>query len=217
MSVVLFQLTETKTETANVKEALNAVLQDSVPSPVADRILSNTLNPSCYQSGTILACSFVTMSQFISPFSVNDAISTLEEILVEIDQMAAANNVIKLSVNGENLLFGSHPESQIENQIKNLSTFAILLMNQMERISSKTSAGCSLQIKIGIAIGPVLVGIIGKTVPKYIVVGEGVSLAFRMLSGAKPRTIRLSNKAHGIIKQRSLWATRVLKDDCKVC
>ena len=209
-----FQLSDAKKEIVQAHEASKAVMLDNAPPLVVERFLNNEkIDPAAYKFGTVLACSFVNLSQFVSLFSARDVLYTLEELLTGIDLIVLSKNVNKLSVNGEHLLFASDPKSPSLTQIQYLSSCAISLMNYLERISQKTPARYMLQMKMGLATGPIVVCVTGERIPKYIVVGEAISLAFKMLSAARQRTIRLTKSMYQMIKERSpMFETCILKD-----
>lgn len=191
---------------------------ENAPPLVVERFLKNeSIEPSSHKFGAILACSFVNLTQFISLLSAHDVLDTLEELLIAIDQIVLAQHVSKLSVNGENLLFASDPKAPSITQIQSVSAFAIMVMNYMERISQKRSGRCILHMKMGLATGSILVCVTGKKIPKYLLVGEAVSLAFKMLSEAQERSIRLSRSMYGMVKESSpMFETCILKGGSEV-
>jgi class 3 adenylate cyclase len=62
-----------------------------------------------------------------------------------------------------------------------------------------------LQIRIGISMGPVMVGILGRKVPRLSVVGHAVNLAARLQSSTKPDCICLSNEIYNNINNKEKY------------
>ena len=215
----IFQLAESKKEASRAQEASRAVLLTNAPSLVVERFLNGDQQKSTsYKAGTVLACSFVNLNQFVELFSADDVSTTMDELVTGIDQIVFSSNVNRLSMNGEHLLFASEPKTRSAAQVQTISNFAIMLMNFLERLSHKTPARYTLQMKIGIGTGFVFEGVLGKTIPKYTIVGEAVTIAFKMLASARPRTIRLSRSTHDMLKQHgAMFETTILKSCQTVC
>ena len=219
MVFLLFQLFEAKRETVRSQEASKAVLLDNAPLLVVEKFMKHEkLEPASYKLGTVLACSLINLSQFVSLFNAGDVVNTLEELLTGIDQLAQSKNITKLSVNGENLVFVSDPKCPALTQVQAASTFAIMTMNFFERISKKTPARYMLHVKMGIATGPIFVCVLGRKTPKYTVFGEAVAEAFKMQYDARQSTIRLSKATYDMLKQRGpMFEVYELRSGPKVC
>ena len=186
---------------------------------MVEKFLKNEkLDPASYKLGTIMACSFVNLGQFVSLFNAADVVSTLEELLTGIDKQAQSKTITKLSMNGEHLVFASDPKSPALVQVQGVLTFSIMTMNYLEHISKKTPARFLLQMKMGISTGSVFVCVLGRKSPKYTIAGDAVTDAFKMLFDARLRTIRISKTTFDYIKQRGLmFEVAELKNGPKVC
>ena len=192
---------------------------ENAPTNVVERFLRNETQESCkYISGTILAASFANFSYFVNCFSASDFIAILEDLMAGIDQTLLSRNIEKLAMNGVMILFNSDPNSHSLLQVRNISTCAVMLLNFIERFTVKRPLPYSLQMKVGVATGTVLAGVLGKKLPKYILVGEAVDEAFILLFEAQPGTIRLAKRAYEMLKQcDGYFETCVLKGCQKVC
>ena len=135
-----------------------------------------------------------------------------------IDQTLLSRNIEKLAMNGVMILFNSDPNRHSLLQVRNISTCAVMLLNFIERFTVKRPLPYSLQMKVGVATGTVLAGVLGKKLPKYILVGEAVDEAFILLFEAQPGTIRLAKRTYEMLKQcEGNFETCVLKGYQKVC
>ena len=68
----------------------------------------------------------------------------------------------------------------------------------------QTPDGSPLQLRIGIHIGEVVVGILGVEIPRLCVVGNTVNMAARLQSTADPDTIQISKNLYDIVGNRDL-------------
>ena len=67
-----------------------------------------------------------------------------------------------------------------------------------------TPDGNPLQLRIGIHIGEVVVGILGVEIPRLCVVGNTVNMAARLQSTADPDTIQISKQLFDVVSNTSL-------------
>jgi class 3 adenylate cyclase len=76
--------------------------------------------------------------------------------------------------------------------IKDMMELAQQFINDVEYINITSISSMRINIRIGISMGPVVIGVLGKTIPRMCVVGHTVNLASRLQSSTDPQTIQMS-------------------------
>ena len=194
------------------------MLCENAPNYVVERFLKNGNHEACkYTSGTIMTASIANIREFVDLYSASEVIATLEDLMIGIDQTLSSRNVDKLATNGVTILVSSNLHSRSSVQVQDISTCAIMLLNFLERFTIKRPVPYPLQMKVGIATGTVLVGVLGKKLPNYTLVGEAVDEAFNLLCKTPKGAIRLTKCTFEILKQCDAnFETCVLKGCDKV-
>jgi guanylate cyclase soluble subunit beta len=86
-----------------------------------------------------------------------------------------------------------------ENNVKNIILFAIELLKEIKNISSPNNE--ELQLRIGINVGKVVVGILGIEIPRLCVIGNTVNVTNRLQTTADPNTIQVSKHIYEIAEK----------------
>ena len=76
--------------------------------------------------------------------------------------------------------------------------FAFDILNEIKCV--KTPDGNPLQLRIGINLGKVVVGILGVEIPRLCIIGNTVNVANRLQTTTEPGTIQVSTHVHEIIE-----------------
>ena len=191
---------------------------ENAPKYVVERCLNNLQQESCKCiAGTILTAAIPNLKDYVNLFSASEVVATLDDFMTGVDQTLLSTQTHKLTMNGMIVLFSSDPNSRSLNQVRTISTSALMLMGFLERFIVKRPVPYMLRMKIGIATGPMLVGVLGSKLPKYTMVGEAADEAFVLNLKARDGTIRVSKATHEMLKQCDFnFEMCVLQDDDKV-
>ena len=92
------------------------------------------------------------------------------------------------------------------DHLPRLARMALRLPDLVERLSA--THGVDLKIRIGIAVGPVMAGVIGADKFSYDVWGETVNLASRLESHGLPGEIQVSGAVQGGAWRRASCSSR---------
>ena len=200
------------------KEFTKSLLLDNAPGYVVERCLNNLQQESCkYIAGTVLTATIANLKHYVNLFSASEVVATLDDFMIGVDQTLLSTQIHKLTINGMFVFFSSDPNSRSLNQVRTISTSALMLMGFLERFIVKRPVPYVLRMKIGIATGPVLVGVLGSKLPKYTMVGEAADEAFVLNLKAREGTIRVSKVTYEMLKQCDCnFEMCVLQDDTKV-
>ena len=88
------------------------------------------------------------------------------------------------------MVVGDIYTNDTKNNVKNIILLAIDFLKEIKTIP--TPNNIPLQLRIGITIGKVVVGILGVEIPRLCVIGNTVNVANRLQTTADPDTIQVS-------------------------
>jgi adenylate cyclase len=117
-------------------------------------------------------------------------VDLLDEVVTAFDRLAAAHGVEKIKTIGDGYMAVAGVSRQQADHLQRLARMALRLPNLVELLSAKH--GVDLKIRVGLAGGPVMAGVIGTDKFSYDVWGETVNLASRLESHGLPGEIQVS-------------------------
>ena len=96
--------------------------------------------------------------------------------------------------------------SPCENHVDRMLAFALEMFEACGRM--RTPAGDPVRMRVGIHSGPLVAGIVGKTMPRYTVFGDTVNTASRMESHGVKDKIHISRSAYLSLKDKEKYVIR---------
>jgi adenylate cyclase len=118
-------------------------------------------------------------------------VNLLEDVITEFDGLAAIYGVEKIEIIGDGYAAVAGISRPQKDPLLRLARMALLLPDFVERLSA--DHGVDLRIRVGIASGLVMAGVIGTDKFSYDVWGEMVNLASRPEAHGLPGEIRVSS------------------------
>ena len=85
------------------------------------------------------------------------------------------------------------------NNVKNMILFAFDMLREIKNIPTPDNK--PIQLRIGINLGKVVVGILGVEIPRLCVIGNTVNVASRLQSTTDPDTIQVSTHVYEIANE----------------
>jgi adenylate cyclase len=118
-------------------------------------------------------------------------VALLDHIVTEFDRLAASHGVEKIKTIGDGYMAVAGVSVAQADHLPRLARMALLLPEIVTRLSA--AHGVDLKIRVGIASGPLMAGIIGTDKFSYDVWGETVNLASRLESHGLPGEVQISH------------------------
>lgn len=97
------------------------------------------------------------------------------------------------------MVVGDIYTNDTKSNVKNMILLAIDFVKEIKKISNPS--GKPLQLRVGVNIGKVVVGILGVEIPRLCVIGNTVNVASRLQTTADPDTIQMSRHVYEIAEQ----------------
>jgi adenylate cyclase len=180
----------TVAETARAEA--DALLGNILPEAIAERLKERpgARVADNVPEASVLFSDLVGFTGLAQQLGVTRTVALLDAIVTEFDRLAAAHGVEKIKTIGDGYLAVAGVSRPQPDHLNRLARLALALPKLVERLSA--AHGVDLKIRIGIASGPLMAGVIGADKFSYDVWGETVNLAARLESHGLPGEIQIS-------------------------
>jgi adenylate cyclase len=171
------------------KAETDAVLRNVLPDSVVERLKSNPEDTifDSFSSASILFADitgFVGMSRDLGP---ERTVALLNRIVSSFDTLAQRHGVEKIKTIGDAYMVASGiPVARTDH----LLALAAMALDMLEAVKSvRADVGIPFEVRIGMASGPMMAGVIGTKKFSYDVWGDPVNLASRLETASAPGRI----------------------------
>ena len=174
------------------KAETEQLLRNILPHSVVNRLKENpgeAISDSV-ESATVLFSDlkgFVPTSKALGPAKT---VALLNDLMKAFDEAAARNGVEKIKTIGDAYMAASGVPEPVADHCQRMARMAHDMMIAAEKIAARHDI--DLVMRIGIATGPLMAGVIGAKRLTYDVWGDTVNLAARLESTSLPGRIQIS-------------------------
>lgn len=181
------------TALADERDRSDRILRNVLPGTIADRLIAGE-HPIAdrYESVGVLIADVVDFTSLSETMSADGLVHDLNVMLGAFDALAAELGVTKVKTIGDAYLaITGGPDD--DGDLGTLAEFALGL--RAAAASHAIGGRASVSLRIGIAFGPIVAGVIGDSRFLWDVYGETVNTASRMESTAPPGSIQVTDEA----------------------
>lgn len=177
---------------AEAEERSERLLRNVLPESIADRLRDNPDSPIVdrFDEASVMFADIVGFTPLSNELSPEQMIILLNEIFSCFDQICAKHGTEKIKTIGDAYMVVAGVPNPIEDHANRIASVALEMQNAIAQISKRTDR--SLELRIGIATGPITAGVIGKAKFSYDVWAPTVNLAARLESYGEPAKIHVS-------------------------
>jgi class 3 adenylate cyclase len=188
---------EREREQANSERLLLNVL----PEPVAAR-LKRGEEPiaDSHVEVTVLFADIVGFTPLAERLPAGDVVDLLNQVFGCLDGLAAEHGVEKIKTIGDSYMAVAGVPVAHADHSEAIARMALAMGPAVAEIARH--AGVEVQLRIGIATGAVVAGVIGRAKFSYDLWGDTVNTASRMESHAQPGTIQVTEQTHARLCDR---------------
>jgi len=173
------------------------LLHTILPAQIANRILNGqSLIAESAESVSVFFMDIVQFTDIARNLTPNDLLNSLNDIFSDIDELAIKHNIEKIKTLGDAYMAVASLPNYDSNHIQNMLSFALEVI---EKSVDWTLGGNPLTVRIGIHVGPVVAGVIGKQRFTYDVWGDTVNIASRLEQTSEPNRIQISDIVQQLI------------------
>ena len=180
----------------------DALLANMLPESIAERLKAGPgeLLSDNVANASVLFTDLVGFTPLARELGAERTVALLDDIITEFDDIAATHGVEKIKTIGDGYMAVAGVTSPLPDHHECLVRMALELPGVIENLSQMR--GIELQIRIGIASGPVMAGVIGTDRFSYDVWGETVNLASRLESHGQPGKVHVSGEVQGALSDK---------------
>lgn len=186
----------------------DALLANILPAAIAERLKTRpgVRVADTVDDASVLFTDLVGFTALAQELGAARTVAILDEIVTEFDRLAASHGVEKIKTIGDGYMAVAGVSQPQHDHVHRLARMALGLPGLVARLSE--THGVSLRIRIGIAGGPVMAGVIGADKFSYDVWGETVNLASRLESHGLPGEIQVSGKVRNALGDGFVFEAR---------
>lgn len=167
------------------KELSERLLLNILPQPIADRLKRQETNiADGHADVTVMFADIVNFTHMSEEMSPNETVQLLNNVFSEFDVLAEKYGIEKIKTIGDAYMAAGGLHSGAAQYVDSMADMTI----EMQAFVSQYTAanGQKLSLRIGMATGPVVAGVIGRRKFSYDLWGDTVNVASRMASEAQP-------------------------------
>jgi adenylate cyclase len=163
-------------------ERSEALLANILPSSIADRLKDPARNVIAdkYDDVSVLFADIAGFTERASDMPPEQLIRFLNRLYSDFDALVDKHGLEKIKVSGDSYMVVSGVPEPRADHVEALASFALDMADAASRL--KDSRGNPLPLRIGLARGPVVAGVVGSRRFFYDVWGDAVNVASRMES-----------------------------------
>jgi len=172
------------------------LLKKILPLELEENYLTQTKEYKPYDFICVLFTDIVSYTELAKEFDAHIIYKLLNDIYTKFDDIVNRyENLQKIETIGDAyMVVGDIYNNNTKNNVKNIILLAIDFLNEIKNI--RTPNNKPLELRIGINIGKVVVGILGVEIPRLCVIGNTVNVANRLQTTADPNTIQISRHVY---------------------
>jgi class 3 adenylate cyclase len=183
---------------------LNGILPQKI---VGELRQNGFVEPVHFPEAAVIFTDFEKFSQFSARLTPREVIDRLDLYFSEFDEISAARGLEKIKTIGDSYMaVAGVPESHAD-PVRAVCDAALEIRESSNRISRLMGAE-GWNIRIGLHVGPLIAGVIGRQKFSYDVWGATVNLASRMESGGEPGRINASAEIYARAEPFYHWEAR---------
>ncbi|MCE0483572.1 MAG: adenylate/guanylate cyclase domain-containing protein [Methylacidiphilales bacterium] len=181
------------------------LLHGILPQQVASELKQNGfVQPVHFPDAAVIFTDFERFSVLTADLAPSEVLRRLDVYFSEFDQIAARHGLEKIKTIGDSYMAVAGVPEPRADPVRAACDAALEIRDASDRISGPDG----WKIRIGIHVGPLMAGVIGKQKFSYDVWGATVNFASRMESSGEPGQINVSAEIHARAEFSYRWETR---------
>ena len=194
------------------KAETDTVLRNVLPDSVVERLKANpgeTIADGFAEASVLFAdiTGFVSLARGLGP---EKTVALLNRLICTFDELAERHGVEKIKTIGDAYMVASGVPIPRADHAQSLAALALDLVAASHSLSA--AENIAINIRVGMAAGPMMAGVIGKNKFSYDVWGDPVNLASRLEQSSEPGRITICPGCFAALKDAFVLESRGLMD-----
>jgi adenylate cyclase len=202
--IIFFLLRHTEIRRREAQALADDLLTNAIPVSIAARLKRGERIAEAYPDTTVLFADLVGFTPWAGRTHPGEVVSFLDDLFSRFDELAATAGVEKIKTIGDSYMaVAGAPEPRPDH-----AEAAVALARGMLRVLAQVRdrAGEGLEMRIGLASGPVVGGVIGQKRILFDLWGDTVNLASRMESSGIPGRVQLAPSTWELLRDSPAYA-----------
>ena len=198
LAIVFLLLRYTDVRRRAAEARVDELLTNAIPGPIAARLKRGERRiAETYAATTVVFADLVGFTPWAQRTEPDRVVAVLDDLFTRFDELAAANGLEKIKTIGDAYMaVAGAPEPR--------SDHATAAMAFARSIQGALAVVCGtyevrLRLRVGVASGPVIAGVIGQRRLLFDLWGDTVNLASRMESSGVPGRIQVSASTREVL------------------
>ncbi|CAN5794115.1 adenylate cyclase [soil metagenome] len=190
-------------------EKSERVLFNVLPEPIAERLKEGE-GPiaEAFPEATIVFVDLVGFTNLSSSLDPRRLVGLLNRLFTEFDRIAEAHGIEKIGTSGDSYMAVAGVPVPVDDHAERIAEAALAIR---DRIATR-EGDIDVQVRIGIATGPVVAGVIGEKKLYYDLWGNPVTIASRMQAHGLPGEIQVTEAVRDALEGRYVFEERGVID-----
>jgi adenylate cyclase len=201
--VVYLLLRYTDARRLAAEAQVDELLTNAIPATIADRLRRGERRiAESYPSTTVIFADIVGFTPWAQRTDPDNVVALLDGLFTEFDELAERHGLEKIKTIGDAYMaVAGAPEARTDHAPAAVGMGAAMIGVVRE---IRESTGVPLEIRVGIASGPVVGGVIGRRRLLFDLWGDTVNLASRMESSGVPGRVQMAGSTRDLLVHRGL-------------
>jgi adenylate cyclase len=185
-----------------------ALLANILPASIADRLKdrSNSVIADKYDDASILFADIAGYTERASETSPEELVAFLDGLYTSLDALVAKHGLEKIKTSGDAYIVVSGVPQPRPDHLEALADLALDIADTVAGLTD--SRGRAVPLRIGMASGPVVAGVVGSQRFFYDVWGDAVNVASRMESTVAVGRIQVPQPVYERLRTRFVLEER---------
>ncbi|XP_046856398.1 atrial natriuretic peptide receptor 1-like isoform X4 [Xenia sp. Carnegie-2017] len=185
------------------KRKTDALLARMLPSSVAEQLKrGRSVEAESFQCVTIYFSDIVSFTELCAESTPLQVVTLLNDLYTLFDEIIREFDVYKVETIGDAYMVVSGLPQRNENlHASEISCMALRIRDSVLDFKIRHKPHHKLKLRIGIHSGPVVAGVVGRTMPRYCLFGDTVNTASRLESSGEALSIHISSNTNGILEK----------------
>lgn len=187
------------------KDQIENLLLNILPREVASELqATGKSTPRHFEEASILFTDFKGFTAIADKLSPEEVVEELNECFMAFDTVMEKYDLEKIKTIGDAYMCAGNIPSPRPDHVYKIIHAAMEIQDFMKKYNSRRAEKGleTWEIRIGVHVGPVVAGVVGKKKYAYDIWGSAVNIASRMESNGAPGRVNISATTYEMIKDR---------------